>query len=118
MSICIACPRCGFDDTRIMDARPVEDATQCRRRRKCRACSYRFTTREMIESDDTESYWLRAQRFLATLKNIRFQLEPLVEFIEHQIGKLENGNASKPNPPRPPIDSQSEAVKEKYKGLI
>lgn len=43
------CPRCGVDNTRVVDSR-MQDATNAiKRRRECRSCGYRFTTFERCE---------------------------------------------------------------------
>ena len=43
------CPKCGSDDTRVIDSRTQDKANAIKRRRECRACSYRFTTFERCE---------------------------------------------------------------------
>jgi len=40
------CPFCGAPDTRVVDSRLANEATQVRRRRACPACETRFTTYE------------------------------------------------------------------------
>ena len=42
------CPVCGYDDSRVVDSRPTENAS-IRRRRECLACKHRFTTYEFVE---------------------------------------------------------------------
>jgi transcriptional repressor NrdR len=44
------CPFCQHGDTDVLDTRKLNDGELVRRRRKCRACSRRFTTYERIES--------------------------------------------------------------------
>ena len=44
------CPKCGGGDTRVIDSRTQEVTNAIKRRRECRACGYRFTTYEVIES--------------------------------------------------------------------
>ena len=41
------CPYCGFEDTKVIDSRPVEGRK--RRRRECTSCHKRFTTYESVE---------------------------------------------------------------------
>lgn len=41
------CPFCGFDDTKVVDSRPVDGKK--RRRRECTSCGKRFTTYESVE---------------------------------------------------------------------
>lgn len=41
------CPFCGFEDTKVIDSRPLDQKK--RRRRECTNCSKRFTTYEVID---------------------------------------------------------------------
>jgi len=41
------CPKCGYNDSKVIDSRPAE--TKIRRRRECLKCCERFTTYEIIE---------------------------------------------------------------------
>ena len=41
------CPFCGFDDSKVIDSRPIEG--KIRRRRECVKCGKRFTTFESVE---------------------------------------------------------------------
>ena len=43
------CPKCGADDTRVIDSRMQDKMNAIKRRRECRACGYRFTTFERCE---------------------------------------------------------------------
>ena len=43
------CPKCGKDDTRVVDSRLQEASNAIKRRRECRSCGYRFTTFERCE---------------------------------------------------------------------
>lgn len=40
------CPHCHYNDTRVIDSRPVEEGALLRRRRQCDGCGARFTTHE------------------------------------------------------------------------
>ena len=44
------CPFCGFEESKVIDSRPTDEAERIRRRRECIKCSKRFTTYEIIES--------------------------------------------------------------------
>ena len=46
------CPFCGSTDTQVKDSRPAEDHAAIRRRRRCPACSERFTTYERVQLRD------------------------------------------------------------------
>lgn len=45
------CPKCGFEDSRVVDSRSSESGAAIRRRRECMnpACGHRFTTYERCE---------------------------------------------------------------------
>ncbi|MDA8383985.1 MAG: transcriptional regulator NrdR, partial [Betaproteobacteria bacterium] len=43
------CPFCGAIDTQVVDSRVSEEGDSVRRRRRCTACSKRFTTYETAE---------------------------------------------------------------------
>lgn len=43
------CPRCGHNDTRVVDSRLVREGDSIRRRRECESCAGRFTTFEHAE---------------------------------------------------------------------
>jgi len=43
------CPYCGFEDSKVLDSRPVDEGKSIRRRRECLGCSKRFTTYEKVE---------------------------------------------------------------------
>jgi len=42
------CPFCGFDDSKVIDSRSVDE--RIRRRRECLKCAKRFTTYESVET--------------------------------------------------------------------
>lgn len=43
------CPRCGCEESKVVDSRPSESADAIRRRRECVNCGFRFTTYERRE---------------------------------------------------------------------
>jgi transcriptional repressor NrdR len=45
----LKCPFCGSLDDKVIDSRPLEEASIIRRRRECLACQKRFTTYERLE---------------------------------------------------------------------
>ncbi len=44
------CPVCNFQDSRVLDSRPIDDGTSIKRRRECPSCGKRFTTYEVIDT--------------------------------------------------------------------
>jgi transcriptional repressor NrdR len=45
----VHCPFCKAEDTQVIDSRVSDDGDSIRRRRRCPACSKRFTTYETVE---------------------------------------------------------------------
>ena len=43
------CPKCQYDETKVLESRLASDGGSIRRRRTCRQCNYRFTTYEKVE---------------------------------------------------------------------
>jgi transcriptional repressor NrdR len=43
------CPRCGTQDSKVVDSRPDKSGDSIRRRRECLECAARFTTYERLE---------------------------------------------------------------------
>ena len=44
------CPVCNFQDSRVLDSRPVDDGASIKRRRECIKCGRRFTTYEVVDT--------------------------------------------------------------------
>ena len=44
------CPACNFQDSRVLDSRPVSEGASIKRRRECPACGKRFTTYEVVDT--------------------------------------------------------------------
>lgn len=44
------CPVCNFQDSRVLDSRPVDEGASIKRRRECAKCGKRFTTYEVIDT--------------------------------------------------------------------
>lgn len=43
------CPKCGHEESKVVDSRPAEGNDSIRRRRECTKCGFRFTTYERRE---------------------------------------------------------------------
>lgn len=43
------CPKCGCEESKVVDSRPSEGNDAIRRRRECTSCGFRFTTYERCE---------------------------------------------------------------------
>lgn len=43
------CPKCGCEESKVVDSRPSESNDAIRRRRECAKCGFRYTTYERCE---------------------------------------------------------------------
>ena len=96
------CPKCNFNDSKVMESRTVGDTGAIRRRRMCLSCDHRFTTYERIElpnlivvkKDGTRELFNRAKLMAGLSRAFEkrsassIQLEELVANIEKDIRKL------------------------------
>ncbi len=44
------CPFCGYEESKVVDSRPIEESNSIKRRRECIKCEKRFSTFERIET--------------------------------------------------------------------
>lgn len=44
------CPKCGFNESKVLDTRSSDDGARIRRKRECGSCTYRFVTYETLET--------------------------------------------------------------------
>ena len=99
------CPRCAFEEDKVVDSRTTKEGEAIRRRRECLKCAFRFTTYEYIERapmmvvkrDGRREQYSREKLLTGLLKACekrpvsREQLEKIVDEIEAAIfGKFKN----------------------------
>lgn len=99
------CPRCGFEEDKVVDSRTTKEGEAIRRRRECLKCAFRFTTYEYIERapmmvvkrDGRREQYSREKLLTGLLKACEKrpvsheQLEKIVDEIEAAIfGKFKN----------------------------
>ncbi len=99
------CPRCGFEEDKVVDSRTTKEGEAIRRRRECLQCAFRFTTYEYIERapmmvvkrDGRREQYSREKLLTGLLKACEKrpvsheQLEKIVDEIEATIfGKFKN----------------------------
>ena len=99
------CPRCGFEEDKVVDSRTTKEGEAIRRRRECLKCTFRFTTYEYIERapmmvvkrDGRREQYSREKLLTGLLKACEKrpvsheQLEKIVDEIEAAIfGKFKN----------------------------
>lgn len=93
------CPKCGCEESKVIDSRPSESADAIRRRRECVRCGYRFTTYErredvpllVVKKDGTKETFERSKLMrglvTATVKrNVDIsKLDALIGDIESEL---------------------------------
>lgn len=93
------CPKCGCDESKVVDSRPSENNDAIRRRRECIRCGCRFTTYErredmplmVVKRDGRKETFDRSKLMrgllTATVKrNVHVdQLESLISTIESEL---------------------------------
>jgi transcriptional repressor NrdR len=101
----VKCPRCAFEEDKVVDSRTTKEGEAIRRRRECLKCAFRFTTYEYIERtpmmivkrDGRREQYSREKLLTGLVKacekrpDSREQLEKIVDEIEAAIfGKFKN----------------------------
>lgn len=93
------CPKCGCEESKVVDSRPSENNDAIRRRRECIQCGYRFTTYErreetpltVLKKDGTKETFNRQKLMrglvAATVKrNIPIsELDSLIDDMESEL---------------------------------
>ena len=93
------CPKCGCDESKVVDSRPSENNDAIRRRRECIQCGCRFTTYErredmplmVVKRDGRKETFDRSKLMrgllTATVKrNVQIdELEGLISRIESEL---------------------------------
>lgn len=91
------CPRCGFEESKVVDSRPADEGEKIRRRRECLKCAFRFTTYEMVENlpiivikkDKSRELFDRTKLINGMLKSC--EKRPIsLELIESSIDRIES----------------------------
>lgn len=81
------CPSCKEDSNKVVDSRLTENGTAVRRRRVCRACGRRFTTKERIEDE------LRLTVVKTDGQRVPYNRENVLRGIDMACTKLEVSEA-------------------------
>lgn len=90
------CPKCAFDDTKVLESRLSDGGRSVRRRRSCVQCNHRFTTYEkeevyvfsIIKKDGRIEPYIREKIFRSI--QTACQKRPITyEQIDAMIAKLE-----------------------------
>jgi len=74
------CPKCGFDDVKVIDSRNSREGYSVRRRRECPDCAHRFTTLENIVP--TELYVIKRDQ-----RRVEFNPQRIRDGVERACWK-------------------------------
>lgn len=96
------CPKCGHQESKVVDSRPSDEYNSIRRRRECLKCGYRFTTYErlgdnpliVLKSDGTSEVFDREKLYrgisIACAKRPNIPNEKKTEIIDDIEQELRN----------------------------
>jgi len=90
------CPKCGSENTRVIDSRVSAKANSIRRRRECEDCGFRFSTQEQIikenlavQKRDGRTEPFDRQKILSGIRRALGKRPIDPEQIEIMVGDLE-----------------------------
>lgn len=91
------CPKCGFEESKVVDSRPSENYDSIRRRRECASCGYRFTTFErreemplMVIKRDGHKEPFDRQKLMRGLLTATVKRDVAVESLNELINDIES----------------------------
>ena len=90
------CPKCGCEESKVVDSRPSENNDAIRRRRECAGCGFRFTTYErceeiplvVIKKDGTRETFDR-QKLMRGLVTATVKRNVPIATLDNLIGDIE-----------------------------
>lgn len=90
------CPKCGCEESKVVDSRPSENNDAIRRRRECASCGFRFTTYErceeiplvVIKKDGTRETFDR-QKLMRGLVTATVKRNVPIATLDNLIGDIE-----------------------------
>ena len=91
------CPKCGYEESKVVDSRPSENNDAIRRRRECISCGCRFTTYErredmplMIVKRDGRKETFDRQKLMRGLLAATVKRNVPVDTLEGLISNIES----------------------------
>lgn len=99
------CPKCTYQDTKVIESRDAGEGDSIRRRRECLQCGYRYTTYERVERPNLAILKKNGERELfdrrklagAILRSVgKFlrsdvEVDEIVSFVEDELYALGEG---------------------------
>ena len=91
------CPKCGCEESKVVDSRPSDSNDSIRRRRECMECGFRFTTYErreetplMVVKKDGRKETFDRQKLMNGLLRATVKRNVPVEALEQLIDDIES----------------------------
>lgn len=83
----MTCPTCGHEEDTVLDSRTTASGKAIRRRRKCRACSVRWTTFEV--QGDLKHMQTTPAQLVAHVRNYMVRINDMLAEIESVLQRME-----------------------------
>ncbi|EPD78104.1 MULTISPECIES: transcriptional regulator NrdR [Atopobiaceae] len=92
------CPKCGYEESKVVDSRSSDNNDAIRRRRECIKCGYRFTTYErreeiplVVRKKDGHTEPFDRQKLMRGLIAATVKRDIAVERLDALIDAVESG---------------------------
>lgn len=101
------CPKCGCEESKVVDSRPAENNDSIRRRRECVSCGFRFTTYErreelplvVLKHDGSKEPFDR-EKLMRGLVRATVKRDVPIDVLDKLIGDIESELKKITGPPR------------------
>lgn len=91
------CPKCGCEESKVVDSRPAENNDSIRRRRECVSCGFRFTTYErreelplVVRKHDGSKEPFDREKLMRGLVRATVKRDILIDVLDKLIGDIES----------------------------
>lgn len=91
------CPKCGCEESKVVDSRPAENNDSIRRRRECVSCGFRFTTYErreelplVVRKHDGSKEPFDREKFMRGLVRATVKRDIPIDVLDKLIGDIES----------------------------
>lgn len=92
------CPKCGCEESKVVDSRPSESNDSIRRRRECVKCGFRFTTYErreelplLVVKKDGRKETFDRSKLMRGLVTATVKRDVPIEALDSLIDDIESG---------------------------
>lgn len=91
------CPKCGCEESKVVDSRPAENNDSIRRRRECVSCGFRFTTYErreelplVVRKHDGSNEPFDREKLMRGLVRATVKRDIPIDVLDKLIGDIES----------------------------